>query len=219
VQSIPSARPILAALVVATALGDGASRAAEPYASVAVGATWPFSRSASDAASDYHFSDQFSGGFSGEIGVGVDFGAVRSELSYSYERSQLKSYSDSSGSYAYSGGRQDSGSLLLSAYWDIPTNSRWTPYVGGGIGYGWQNQGDSSDATASYSGYSTGGFGWQAKAGVSYGLSASSDLFAEVVYRGLSGFSASDNSSNGSTTYNYASDNRLGFQIGSRWRF
>ena len=78
-QSIPSARPILAALVVATALGDGASRAAEPYASFAVGATWPFSRSASDAASDYHFSDQFSGGFSGEIGVGVDFGAVRSE--------------------------------------------------------------------------------------------------------------------------------------------
>ena len=105
--------------------------------------------------------------------------------------------------------------MFLSAYWDINTHSRWTPYIGGGIGYGWQNQANSADATTNYNGYSASAFAWQVKAGISYSLTARGDLFAEFTYRGLGGFSAAD----GGTAYAYDSFNRYGVQIGTRWRF
>lgn len=190
--------------------GEGA------YVSGAVGALWPFSRSASDPASEYRFSDSFSGGFSAEVGVGYDFGALRTELSYSYDGARLGSYSDASGSVAYTGGQQGTTTLLLNAYWDIQTDSRWTPYLGAGIGYGWQNQANSGDQLGNrYQGYRAGAVAWQAKAGVSYSLTPRGDLFAEVVYRGLGGFTAAD----AEASYSYDSFNRLGFQLGSRWRF
>lgn len=209
-------RTTLAALTLLGALcWSGAAKAGEPYLSGAVGGIWPLSRNASDPATGYGFSDSFSGGLSGDFALGYDAGALRGELSYSVEDARLRSYSDASGTAAYSGGRQGSQALLLNAYWDIPTASRWTPYVGGGLGYGWQRQGNSSSGSSHYVGYSIGGFAWQAKAGISYAATPRADLFGEVVYRGLAGFSASD----GATTYAYASSNRLGVQVGARWRF
>ncbi len=188
------------------------------YGTLAVGALWPQSRQASDrdATPTYNFTDSFHEGISSEVGIGYDFGAIRAELTYAYDQAWLRSYRDPSGSYAYTGGQQGTNSLLVSGYWDINTKSRWTPYLGGGIGYGWQNQGNSGDELGNrYTGYRSGAFAWQAKAGVSYSLNRSGDLYAEFLYRGLGGFSASD----GAATYNYSSFNRLGFQVGTRWRF
>lgn len=53
--------------------------------------------------------------------------------------------------------------MLASVYLDIPTNSRWAPYVGGGLGY-------------------------QAKVGLSYLANKKTDIFVEGVYQGSSGF-------------------------------
>jgi opacity protein-like surface antigen len=149
------------------------------------------------------------------VGVGYDFGPMRTELTYSYENSQLSYYTDPSGTYGYQGGQQSTNSVLVSAYWDIDTHSRWTPYLGGGLGYGWQNQANSQDAFASYNGYGVSGLAWQAKAGLGYALTRQADLFAEFVYRGIGGFAAAD----GIATYNHSSLNRLGFQLGGHWRF
>lgn len=221
---------LLAFLLLAPVLGAAPGRAADDapsslnpqsvgvYGTVAVGALWPQSRQAHEpgVTPEYSFTDRFSPGVATEVGLGYDFGAARVELTYAYDQSQLSSYSDPTGRVAYRGGQQGTNSLLLSAYWDIDTKSRWTPYLGGGVGYGWQNQANSRDELGGrYNGFSVTAFAWQAKAGMSYSLSRSGDLYGEFVYRGLGGFSASD----GPSTYNYSSYNRLGFQVGTRWRF
>lgn len=53
--------------------------------------------------------------------------------------------------------------MLASVYLDIPANSRWAPYVGGGLGY-------------------------QAKVGLNYLANKKTDIFVEGVYQGSSGF-------------------------------
>jgi outer membrane autotransporter protein len=153
------------------------------------------------------------------VGIGYDFGAIRAELTYGYTYASLN---DVDGNVRINGeriGNFDLGSsgtvnkndVMASVYWDMLSNSRWTPYIGGGIGYtnlstdgikvGGERIGDAN----------RGLFGWQAKAGVSYGLTSNWDVYAEGTYSGASGFE-SDN-------VDYGSFNNWGGKIGFRYRF
>ncbi|MCP9833006.1 MULTISPECIES: outer membrane protein [unclassified Cyanobium] len=161
------------------------------------------------------------GGFSGDVGVGYDFGALRAELTYGYSRASLNSVGAANpiGFGAFSvlpfsnnvSGTINKNDVLASLYYDIETNSRWTPYVGGGIGYT-----NLSTPSFSLNGFPTnsvnkGLFGWQAKVGVSYAMSYNSDVYLEGVYQGAGGY----------TTENLTFDsfNSFGGKIGFRYRF
>jgi opacity protein-like surface antigen len=191
------------------------------YLTGAAGAAWPGARSASNPYTTpvYTYTEHFAGGFSAEAGIGYDFGTVRTELTYNHESSTLLSRTDSddpSEITNYTSGQMGVSGVLLSAYWDINTSSRWTPYIGGGVGYGWVSHSAYSDEGGWSSGaYGASAFAWQAKAGLSYSLTPKGDLFAEFIYRGLGGF----NSKEGIRSFPYESLHRFGVQIGTRWRF
>jgi opacity protein-like surface antigen len=105
--------------------------------------------------------------------------------------------------------------VFVSAYVDIPTKSRFTPYIGGGLGYtnvGWGAYTTNfSGLQLSWLAGNQGVLGYQAKAGVSYQASAKTDLFLEGTYQGSKGFSVDG--------VNYDALNAFGVKVGARFRF
>ncbi|QNG30926.1 outer membrane protein [Synechococcus sp. LTW-R] len=216
------------------------------YVTVGVGGTW-----AGDPAVTYKDSGTISGinwsedfnvttGLGGGVGlvagVGYDFGnSLRAELTYELGRYAIGS-STGSGTVTIDGtsytgvgslstsGTLSTNSVLVSGYYDIQTKTKFTPYVGGGIGYTNVSIPDQTfSATGTALGYtgtigdlqtqggSAGAFGYQAKLGVSYEAAAQADLFAEVLYTG-----------NSSVTINnigIGSLNNFGVRGGFRYRF
>jgi opacity protein-like surface antigen len=161
------------------------------------------------------------GGFSGDVGIGYDFGALRTEFTYGYSRASLNSVGAANpiglgvfGIVPFTNnvsGIINKNDVLLSLYYDFENNSRWTPYIGGGIGYS-----NLSTPSFSLNGIPTnsvnkGLFGWQAKAGVSYAINYNSDIYLEGVYQGTGGYSTENVS--------FDSFNSWGGKIGFRYRF
>jgi opacity protein-like surface antigen len=194
------------------------------YGTVGLGATW-----ANDINGRVNKKDgtrrgielETEGGFSLDAGIGYDFGPLRTELTYVYNRTAVNDIKRNNNwdSTRTNGGNQNG--IMASAYWDINTGSRWTPYIGGGIGWINQSMGNNTLVRVGGNGttnrINTGSgsddlFGWQAKAGVAYGLNWNTDIYGEVVYQGAESFRA------GRTSYE-AIDNSWGFKIGARYRF
>ena len=67
----------------------------------------------------------FDPGFSGEVGVGYDFGDIRTEFTYNSTTSSL---------VQVDGVDVESSSFLVSAAYDWRADKKWQPYIGLGIG-------------------------------------------------------------------------------------
>jgi len=128
-----------------------------------------------------------------EVGFGYDFGSIRTEFTYGYtpiNSSTLSVANSLVSASAPVSSTYNINSFLFGAYYDIPTKSRWTPYIGGAIGPGLVSipsfnsviDGDSYVLSPTTSGV----FAYQAKAGVTYAASKQFDLFAEAGYLGTS---------------------------------
>jgi len=106
-------------------------------------------------------------------------------------------------------------SVLVSAYVDIPIKSKFTQFVGGGLGYtnvGWgAYSANFSGVQWNWQSGSQGVLGYQAKLGVTYQASAKADVFVEGTYQGSSGFSVD--------SVNYDSLSAFGARLGARYRF
>jgi opacity protein-like surface antigen len=106
-------------------------------------------------------------------------------------------------------------SVLVSAYVDIPIKSKFTQFVGGGLGYtnvGWgAYSANFSGVQWNWQSGSQGVLGYQAKLGVTYQASAKADVFVEGTYQGSSGFSVD--------SVNYDSLSAFGARVGARYRF
>ena len=194
------------------------------YATLGLGASWPQNVTATDSTIDrlvgVPVKGSFStgGGFAGDVGVGYDFGSVRTELTYLYTNATLNSLTlTANGGSANIGTTAsiNSNSVLASAYYDIPTKSRWSPYFGGGLGYTNLSTGTITGTalgiTATLPGSNQGLFGYQAKVGVSYLASSSTDIYVEGTYQGATGFTVD--------TTTYGSLNTWGAKVGFRYRF
>ncbi len=149
-----------------------------------------------------------------DLGIGYDFGGIRAELSYNYsgvgsssasisgtslytatndegDRFQISfPSSTTSDSLNYSSQR-----IIASLAVDIPTGSRLSPYLAGGIGPAWVSikssnintidpcqPSTSCPATFSTTGGTAIALALQAKAGLAYFISPRSSLFIEAVY-------------------------------------
>ena len=192
------------------------------YATLGVGAAWPQDVTGDTTVLGIPVNGSYSlnGGFAGEVGAGYDFGPVRTELTYSYTNATLSSLSGTAlginlGSTSISDGGVNTNSVLASAYVDIPTQSRWVPYLGGGVGYTNVSWGSYSATafglTVSQAPGSQGVFGYQGKVGVSYLASKSTDLFVEATYQGTAGFTVN--------SVNYDPLSSWGARLGARYRF
>ena len=191
------------------------------YATLGLGASWPQNVTGNFSVLGVPVNGSYSlgGGFAGEIGVGYDFGLVRSEVTYTYNNANINTGTLSAlgltGSAAISNGNVNTNSVLASAYIDIPTKSRWVPYVGGGIGYtnvGWGAYSATvAGITATQVAGNQGVFGYQAKLGLSYLAAKNADVFVEGTYQGTTGFSVD--------RVNYDPISSWGARLGARYRF
>jgi opacity protein-like surface antigen len=147
---------------------------------------------------------QPSSGPTAEAGLGYDFGSIRTELSYLYNNFSLNDSIRHVEASKINANRSisltvnpltsqpiqrkkfnaniDANSLMTSVYLDIPTGSRFVPYIGGGVGI---TRMAINDFPKKHENLQL--FGYQAKLGVSYLASCSTDLFAEGAYKASTG--------------------------------
>lgn len=176
------------------------------------------------------------GGVAVEAGFGYDFGnSIRSELTYLYNNGSLGATSltadVTTGGTRYTGtanpntsGTFSTNSVMLSGYYDIQTKTKFTPYVGAGIGYtsvslpsqnrvtgSYTVNGSSGTGWIDYAGGSASAFGYQAKVGVSYAVSKPADVYVEGTYQGNTGTSINN--------LNLSALNLFGVRAGFRYRF
>jgi opacity protein-like surface antigen len=194
------------------------------YATIGIGATWPNNVDGRVRRRDLpnrSIELKTQAGFALDAGIGYDFGAIRTELTYVYNRISVDDVKRGRNWTSTSTNSGNQNGIMASAYWDIDTGSRWTPYIGGGVGWINQSMGNNRLVKVRRDGslnrINTGRgsddlFGWQAKAGVAYGLNWNTDVYAEAVYQGAESFRA------GRTSYD-GFDNNWGFKIGARYRF
>jgi opacity protein-like surface antigen len=182
------------------------------YLTVGAGAAWPSELGFRTRSLDDNLNGdlQFGGGFSIDGGLGYDFGAIRTELTYGYTRASLNEVSVS-GFNPGASGIINKNDIFASAYWDIIPTGRWTPYIGGGLGYTNLSTPRFSAGDFRTGSNNRGLFGWQAKVGVSYAASYNVDVYAEGTYSGAEGFSTGN--------VRYDSYNDFGAKLGLRYRF
>jgi hypothetical protein len=185
------------------------------YLTVGAGASTPADQSWSTSDLDFDANGDitFGGGFAVDAGVGYDFGAVRTELTYSYNRASFNDISFSGDNFnfdASSSGVVNKNDVFGSVYLDVPFG-RWVPYIGGGIGYTNLSTPGYTVAGYRFDSGSRGLFGWQGKVGIAYAVDYNWDVYAEGVYQGASGFYEGD--------VHFGSFNNWGGKLGFRYRF
>ena len=141
----------------------------------------------SGAMNDITFSANLGGGtatfdpgFSGEIGVGYDFGDIRTEFTYNSTTTPLAGFTNVD---------VDVKSFFLSAAYDWRAEKKWQPYIGLGIGSSTIDINlaatvGGTSLTAGDDNISTAKF----KVGVNYEASDSMDLYGELWGQGFDDF-------------------------------
>jgi opacity protein-like surface antigen len=187
------------------------------YFTAGVGASKPADRSWQDNVDDFNANGnvQYGGGIAADGGIGYDFGAVRTELTYSYNRASLNDISvrcdGCSGALDINGsGIVNKNDVFGSVYLDVPFG-RWIPYIGGGIGYTNISTPGFTVSDFRFGSTNRGLFGWQAKAGIAYAVDYNWDVYAEGVYQGAGGSTIDD--------VRFGSFNNWGGKLGFRYRF
>jgi len=148
------------------------------------------------------------------VTVGYGFGAFRSELEGSYRTNDV---SGTRGAFlGNAGGSAQTWSLMVNGLYDIDTGTRFTPYLGAGIGVGFVNASLSGTRAAGstlglYNGSDT-TLAYQAIGGVSYAVTPKLSL--TVDYRYVATTDASVNS--GGTSWNVENASHV-FTTGFRW--
>lgn len=171
---------------------------------------------------DYEYT--FDTALSGEIGVGYDFGKFRVETTYTRSNTSLSKVSAdvtvlgtklANVSSTVNDGNTNLNSFLVNGYIDFDTKSKFVPYLGGGIGYtnvNFASYTSTEGTTVVKSGSgSSGAFGYQAKAGLTYLASEKVDIFGEAIFSGTTGFSID--------TVDVDSITSWGARAGLRYRF
>jgi len=123
---------------------------------------------------------QFEPGFSGEIGVGYDFGSLRTEFTYNSLTTALEGAQNVN---------VDVTSYLVSAAYDWRSDKKWQPYIGAGVGSSTidVNLGTTvggTTVTAGDDSITT----VKLRAGVNYDVSKDFDFYGELWSQGFDDF-------------------------------
>ena len=216
------------------------------YVTAGVGGGWASSPSSNYSGSGTIFGVPYSytgngttslgGGVAVDAGIGYDFGnSIRGEVTYVLGSYALGDTSWSGNiravglNFPFNGnvsaaGNVSTNSVMFSGYYDFKSKSKFTPYVGAGIGYTavsipsmpaslTVNVGGTRQTVnnATINGGSGSAFGYQAKIGVSYAVSKPADVFAEAIYQGNTGVTINDTS--------FGALNAFSARAGVRYRF
>ena len=125
------------------------------------------------------------GDWSGEFGMGYRFSDnFRGEITYSVISAKNE---DNTTTTRWEVGEFDTHSLFASGYYDFLSESKFSPYIGLGLGPTFI---DTDQVNSGYYASDTSEvtFGYQAKVGMSYKAFESADLFIEGVHKGTKAF-------------------------------
>jgi opacity protein-like surface antigen len=142
-------------------------------------------------------SVSFNGAFSFNGAVGYQFEQVRAELEVGNQFFSAKEVTAINGSSQLISGNLSATTILVNGYYDIPTGSKFRPYVGGGLGLGIiggkltaiTDISTLSSTSADSSGTS---FAYQLKAGVQYEIAKKGNVFGELKYSSISSYGAKE---------------------------
>tara|TARA_B100000131_G_C18065121_1_gene592142 strand:+ start:75 stop:722 length:648 start_codon:yes stop_codon:yes gene_type:complete len=130
-------------------------------------------------------------GFSGEIGIGKDFGRYRIETTYARNSGDLEAISiDQAGvAVSVSGGLSQDG-VFVTALYDLTEDEDaiTTPYIGAGIGYNRTKWDNVTVAGTNFGDSWVSNVATQLKVGTLFDVSEESDFFIEGVYSLQSGY-------------------------------
>lgn len=170
-----------------------------PYVSLQLGVGFPndYDGDFSAAGIPVDTSFELDPGFNGELAIGYQFERVRTELALGYSNLPVASQNFRVGDL----GRASSSSsdalsvttVMVNGYLDIPIRnrdgerSRWTPYLGGGIGYANIQTPECGFSSDCFQGGSGNAFAYQGKVGVAFRASERGFAFLEGGYLGASG--------------------------------
>lgn len=150
----------------------------------------------------------FGGAIAAGISVPTAFGAVRTELEYRMNEDaedEIAKIIDTT---------VETQSLMLNAYVDIDTGTKFTPYIGGGIGYAKVKGSFNEPIYGSEGSMDDNNFAWQIGLGASYAITQNVALDAGYRYVDFGDFSE---------TYKDEKDtldvNASEFYIGARYTF
>jgi len=218
------------------------------YVTAGVGAAWATNPSISDAQSGSVAGVNYSGvltgtqnlggGVAAEGGLGYDFGNnFRSEVTYVLNSFSVGS-TTVSGNYRLTGGFTgnlpvsanvdasgtiNTNSVFASGYYDFRTKSKFTPYIGAGLGWTsvstpslpYSGTATVQGVTTRFSGTSDSGsasaLGYLAKIGVSYAVAKPADIYLEGIYQGNTGVTISGTE--------FGALNSFGARAGIRYKF
>lgn len=172
--------PVLAAFLLLSPVAAQAAEAPLPW-------YWSFSGSYSimpDSDSRTHATPSVTGttdmkgGYGANLAVGMPLpNSFRLELEGGYIRNNIDSLSSGGGTAAASG-KIETWTGLLNVYYDLKTNTPWSPYIGAGLGAARHHEevnlpvagGQIIDDTDTV-------FAYQASAGLSYAVNPSTTVF------------------------------------------
>ena len=184
------------------------------------GTQWEKERS---NATNYEGDISTESGFTGEVGAGYDFGDFRTDFTFEKSRVDLggctqETVSGAGKDCSTNSENVETKSLMLNAYYDIPTNSKWSPYLGAGIGItnyrvknlkvaGTEYELSSKKTPLTY----------QLKAGVAYRIMEKTDVYTEGVYKMIDSFNTNTNSAN--NEFNIKDGSQWSAKLGLRYMF
>ena len=195
------------------------------YAGIAGGANF-LTDSDFDVLGTVDVDNEYDLGFAVSGAVGYDFGKVwelggfRTELELSYRENSIDTHNVAAlgGDQPGSKGDASSLALMVNALHDFDTGSPVTPYLGGGIGYAWNDLDNYGiDAVPDVLNDDDSGFAWQLIAGVGYDLSPQATISVDYRY-----FSTSADVTSSAATGGTSSDVDLDshtVMFGLRYRF
>lgn len=167
-----------------------------PYASVQAGIGFPGNLNGTidtgNPGGQFPTTLNLNDGFSGEVALGYKINDFRTDLSVGYGNFAVGSQTLNGAPISTANGSVNLWSVMLNGYYDVPLRSssgelsRWSPYIGGGIGYA--NIGIPAYSNECCDAGNAGAFAYQAKVGLSYRASERGFAFLEGGYLGLNGF-------------------------------
>ena len=159
------------------------------------------------------------------VGFGKAFNDYRIEFNYSQATVESDSFTVTSGGAGVTGSvtpslESDVKSYMIYGFKDLPTVTKFTPYLGLGFGIG---QFSAKDQTATVAGTAyqfQGGdesvFSIGVKGGVTYPIAENTSLYSEAIYQGFASYKVSGP---GFETVNYDSTNYFGVTAGLKFNF
>lgn len=167
----------------------------KPYVSVFVGAS--FLNDVNTVSShSIPYTARFNMGYILGGAAGVKWNdLLRTEIEFSHNSFGAKDYSSNGKAFIGASGPMSATYLLGNVWLDLPTHSQFTPYIGGGVGYGWANA-DLTFTEPKY-GYQngSGNLVWQLGAGVKFSVRDHLDIDLGYRYKALDNINFSNNTS------------------------